>query len=569
MRSRFILRTRILSGVFIVAALLLTARLYFVQIVHGVAYQEEARQQYVESSPDTGSRENIYFSTKEGELVSAAVMQTGWRLDIKPKDILEAAGLYETLQGFTVIDRERFFERSAKSGNRQEQVAFRVADSAAAKIEKLEAPGVILVSDKWRFYPAHELAAHVLGFVGYKGATKTGVYGLERSWQDSLAKTTNGLYMNPFAEIFSNIGVAMSDPSSQQGSLVTSLEPNVQAQLEKILEGVMETYTPRMGGGIIMDPHTGEVVAMAVRPTFDPNTFNVQTDVGVFSNPLVESIYEMGSIMKPLTMAAGVDAGVVTPKTKYDDKGCIEKSGKTICNYDHKARGVVSMQEVLNQSLNTGVSYVVDKIGHEAFGRYVEGFQLGVRTGIDLPNEAKGRIQAIQNGYDVDYASASFGQGIAVSPIEMIRALSALANQGVLPNPRIVKAIKYESGITRSISVPEGARVLSASSTETVTRMLVEVYDDALLKGILKQEHYSIAAKTGTAQIAVPGGSGYYEDRYLHSFFGYFPAYEPRFIVFLFAVEPHGAEFASATLARPFSDITKYMINYYDIPPDR
>jgi len=306
-----------------------------------------------------------------------------------------------------------------------------------------------------------------------------------------------------------------------------------------------------------------------VRPTFDPNTYNTEDDVGVFSNPLVESIYEMGSIMKPLTMAAGIDMSAVTPKTTYNDKGCIEKSGKKICNYDGKARGIVSMQEVLNQSLNTGVSYVVDKMGHEVFGRYVEGMQLGSRTGIDLPNEAKGRIQAIQNGYDVDYASASFGQGIAVSPIEMTRALASLANGGVMPEPHVVKAIKFESGITRAIDIKEGLRVYSATSTDTVTRMLVAVFDDALLKGVLKQEHYSIAAKTGTAQIAVPGGSGYYKDRFLHSFFGYFPAYDPKFIVFLFAVEPHGAEFASATLAHPFADIAKYMINYYDIPPDR
>ena len=138
-----------------------------------------------------------------------------------------------------------------------------------------------------------------------------------------------------------------------------------------------------------------------------------------------------------------------------------------------------------------------------------------------------------------------------------------------MPNPHIVKAMKYENGITRALDIEEGVRVFAASSTETTTRMLVEVYDDALLKGILKNEHYTIAAKTGTAQIGIPGGGGYYEDRFLHSFFGYFPAFDPEFIIFLFAVEPQGAEFASATLAHPFSDLSKYLINYYNIPPDR
>ena len=570
MRSRFILRTRILGGIFVLAALLIVARLYFVQIVRGAAYQRDATAQYVQASSDTESRSSIFFSTKDGEPISAAVMQTGWRIAIKPKDILEPDLVYERLNAETPIDRDRFFTSVAKKGDPYEEIAFRVPDDAAAKIRARAIPGVLLVSDQWRFYPAHELAAHVLGFIGFKGNTRTGVYGLEKSWQDVLLTTSSGLYMNPFAEIFMNIEAAVTtDPSARKGSIITSIEPRIQAKLEKTLDGVMETYTPNIAGGIIMDPHTGEIVAMAVRPTFDPNTYNTESNVAVFSNPLVENIYEMGSIMKPLTMAAGIDMGVVTPKTTYKDRGCIEKSGKKICNYDGRARGVVSMQEVLNQSLNTGVSFVVDKMGHEVFGRYVEGFQLGARTEIDLPNEAKGRIQAIQDGYDVDYASASFGQGIAVSAIGMIRALAALANGGVMPDPHIVKAMKYGTGITRDIELKEGLRVFSATTTETVTRMLATVYDDALLKGVLKEEHYSIAAKTGTAQIAVPGGSGYYADRFLHSFFGYFPAYDPKFIIFLFAVEPHGAEFASATLAHPFSDITKYMINYYDIPPDR
>ncbi len=570
MRSKFVFRTQILCGLFIFAAILLVVRLYFVQIVHGAAYQRDAEAQYVQTSPDTGSRAGIFFSTKDGDLVSAAVMQTGWRIAIKPREIIDPQDVYKQLYALAPIDSERFFASAAKEDDPYEEIAFRVSDSAASKIRKLAIPGVILVSDQWRFYPAHELAAHVVGFVGFKGQTKTGVYGLERSWQDSLIQTNSGRYMNPFAEIFLNLEAAVSsDPASHQGSIVTSIEPHVQAKLETTLDGVMKTYTPNLAGGIIMDPHTGEIIAMAVRPGYDPNTYNTVSNVAVFSNPLVESIYEMGSIMKPLTMVAGIDMGVVSPKATYNDKGCIEKSGKKICNYDGKARGVVSMQEVLSQSLNTGVSYVVDKIGHEAFGRYVEGFQLGSRTGIDLPNEAKGRIQAIQNGYDVDYASASFGQGIAVSPIGMTRALAALANQGVLPTPHIVKAIKYESGIVRKIDTKEGLRVFSATTTDTVTNMLVTVFDDALLKGVLKQEHYSIAAKTGTAQIAIPGGSGYYEDRFLHSFFGYFPAYDPKFIVFLFAVEPHGAEFASATLARPFADIAKLLIDYYDIPPDR
>lgn len=571
MKSRFVLRVRILCGFFILAALLLILRLYFVQIVHGEEYRRSASAQYVERNPDTEDRGAIYFTDKNGELISAAVMQSGWRIALVPKDIVDAERAYAALNAITPIDKERFLGSAGKKDDPYEEVAFRVSDDAAAKIRALKIAGTLLVADQWRFYPAHERASQVIGFVGFQGDKKTGVYGLERRWQDTLAKTVGGLYVNPFAEIFTNVKAALTtNPAREQGSLITSIEPTVQGKLETTLDSVMKTYTPRLAGGIVMDPRTGEIVALAMRPTYDPNTYNTVENPATFSDQLVEGRYELGSIMKPLTLAAGIDAGAVKPSTTYNDVGCITRSGKSICNYDRKARDVVSMQEVLNQSLNLGATFVADTMGHPAFTRYMKGYQLDQKTGIDLPNEVSGDLSSLGlgNGPDVEYASASFGQGIAVSPIEMIRALSTLANGGVLPNPHVVTAVKYDSGITRSINVPEGARVLSTTTVETVSEMLVKVFDKALLNGVLKQEHYSIAAKTGTAQMPVPG-AGYSPDRFLHSFFGYFPAHDPKFIIFLFAVEPHGAEFASATLARPFMDVAKFLINYYDIPPDR
>lgn len=571
MRSKFVLRARILSGIFILIAVLLTARLYFVQIVLGEGYREDASAQYaVKTGSQITDRGDIFFTKQDGTPVAGAVMQAGWRVAIAPKDITDPKQILDALSAEATVDEERFFASAAKTADPYEEVAFRLSDESADAIRAKKLPGVLLVRDQWRYYPAGELAGHVLGFVGFQGDKKVGVYGLERFWETTLSRISSGLYVNPFAEIFTNLEAAFAaDPASQEGSIVTTIEPLVETRLEETLGGVMETYSPKFAGGIIMDPKTGAILAMGARPAFDPNTYNTVSDPAVFTNLLVEGIYEMGSIMKPLTMAAGVDSGAVTPATTYVDKGCIEKSGKTICNYDKKARNRVSMQEVLNQSLNLGVSFVVDEIGHENFGKYVHAYGLGEETGVELPNEAVGNIRAIEEGYDVDYASAGFGQGIAVSPIAMTRALAALANEGVLPSPHIVSDVRLESGISRSVVPKGGVRVLKPESAQTVTDMLVEVFDDALLGGVLKQEHYSIAAKTGTAQIAIPRGEGYYSDRYLHSFFGYFPAHDPEFIVFLFAIEPKGVEFASASLARPFLDITKFLINYYEVPPDR
>ena len=572
MRLQFVLRVRVLSAFFVLAALLLVVRLYFIQIVHGDEYRAAALGQYVTESGGMADRGNILFTKKNGDEVAAAVMQGGWRIAINPKLLENPDAAYEILKQITPLDEQRFQTSAAKKDDPYEEVAYRLTDDEAEAVRTAKIQGVTTVRDKWRFYPAGALAAHALGFVAYKGDTKAGVYGLERYWEDTLRHDSGGLYINPFAEIFSNVGTLVSsDPRTREGSVITSLEPSVQRQLESTLEGIMSTHVPKEAGGIIMDPSNGEIHAIAMRPAYDPNTYNIVENQRVFQNPLIESIYEMGSIMKPLTIAAAIDVNAVSPKTTYTDRGCESKSGAKFCNFDLKARGVVDMQEVLSQSLNTGVSFAVDRMGNTVFGEYIKKFGLGEETGIDLPNEAAGNINSlyVEGAADIDFASASFGQSIAVSPIAMIRALSVLANKGRLPEPHLVKAIRFESGIVRDVAQADPVQVIKPESAETVTSMLVKVYDDALLEGVLKQEHYSIAAKTGTAQIAIPGGGGYYKDRYLHSFFGYFPAHDPKFIVLLYALEPHGEMYASRTLARPFDEIAKFLINYYDVPPDR
>ena len=570
MRSRFSRRALVLSWIFILGAGFLILRLYFVQIVNGDKYERDALGQYREASPDTENRSDIFFKKKDGGLVAAAVMQTGWRIAIQPKNLTGANEMYEKLNAVLPVDKERFFASAGKENDPYEEIAFRVSDSEAAAVRKLKIPGVILVQDRWRMYPAATLAAHAIGFVGYQGNKKVGVYGLERYYEDLLSRASTGLYVNPFAEIFTSIeSLLAKDPRTEEGDIITSIEPSVEQNLESVLEDIQKAYEPKLAGGIIMNPRTGEIIAMAARPDFNPNTYSTVADHSVFGNPLVEALYEMGSIMKPLTLAAAIDAGVITAGTTYNDKGFIMKSGKKISNFDGKARGVVSMQEVLNQSLNTGASFAEERMGHDAFAKYMYSYGLGEETGIDLPNEVAGNIRAIERGVDVDYASASFGQGIAVTPIGMIRALGALANSGLLPEPHIAAAVRYESGIVRNVTTPTQKRVLKPETVETMATMLTEVYDKALLNGELKQEHYSIAAKTGTAQIGIPGGGGYYEDRFLHAFFGFFPSHDPKFIVFLYAVEPKKEIYASHTLAKPFLEIAKFLINYYNISPDR
>ncbi|OGG46977.1 hypothetical protein A2671_00330 [Candidatus Kaiserbacteria bacterium RIFCSPHIGHO2_01_FULL_49_13] len=571
MKSNVRGRIRLISYAIVVFAVLLVGRLYYVQIVHGETYAEQADHQYVRPSTELFDRGSIFFEDKDGRLIAAATVKSGFTITINPTKIIDPPELYRTLSAVTPISEASFLLRAGKKDDPYEEIAKQISEEEAKKIEALNEPGVSIYKERWRFYPGNALGAQTVGFVGYdeSGIHQAGQYGLERFYERTLSRETSNLYVNFFAEVFSGISNALSEDGAEAGNLVTTIEPSVQLFLERELKAIQNEWNSEKTGGIIIDPRTGEIYALGIAPSFNLNDFKSENGSAIFVNPLIESVYEMGSIIKPLTMAAGLDTGAVTATTTYHDKGFLELDGKKISNFDGKGRGVVSMQEVLNQSLNTGVAFVVTRIGSKQFAEYFRNYGLGEETGIDLPNEVHGLVDNLNSPRDVEYATASFGQGIAMTPIETVRALSALANGGVLVTPHVVKEIRYENGLSKTITYNDGKRVLKPETGQEITRMLVTVVDKALAGGTVKLPHYSVAAKTGTAQIAKEGERGYYDDRYLHSFFGYFPAYDPRFLVFLYTVEPKGVNFASQTLTNPFIDTVKFLINYYDLPPDR
>jgi len=573
MRANFALRIRYIAIAFAFIAIVIIVRLYLVQIVHGSEYRDKAANQHVAPSSHVLDRGTIYFTAKDGSLISAATLKSGFTIALNPRLLKDPESAYEKLHAIIPeLNRDEFMEKASKKNDPYEELGRRFDEEVGMAVLALKTPGIEAYRERWRFYPGGSLAGHEIGFLGFgKGTStvETGQYGLERSYETALSKKGTGSSMNFFADLFTNVGSRFFSNEADPGAdVVTSIEPTVQAYLEDTLSAYDSKWNAKTIGGIIMDPKTGAILAMASRPVYDPNDFK-NADPRALSNPLVEGTFEFGSTMKPITMAAALDSGAVTPRTTYNDTGTLTIDKKTFSNFDGKARGVVPMQEILSQSLNVGIAFIVQKMGTDTTREYFEKFGITEETGIDLPSEQSPQVANLDSPRTIEYITAGYGQGIAITPVGMARALATLANHGQVPAPHVGTELRYPGGITKDLGWAPPRQAIRPETSETVTRMLVTVVDTALRHGEVRIPEMSVAAKTGTAQIANPNGGGYYADRYLHSFFGYFPAYEPRFLVFFFAVEPVGAKYASETWTDPFIKTVGFLTTYYQVPPDR
>lgn len=558
-------RIRNLTIIIILLFASVAARLFYVQVMNAATYKAKGLGQYIAGRSESQPRGTIYFTRQDGTLISGATMNSGYVLAISPRTITDADAVFSRINNIYPIDKEEFNKKALKTDDPYEEIAHRISKDIADKISAEKISGVFLSRESWRTYPGKERASHLLGLVAYKGDFEEGVYGLEKQYEKFLAPPENHSSVNPFAAAFRSL----EDGNDSRMDIVTSIEPEIQIGLEKTLFDVQTTYDSEGVGGIVMDPKTGKILAMAYTPGFNPNDVSGASSESVFINPNVSRVYEFGSVIKPLVVAAGLDAGVITPETTFVDTGSIKVGAETIHNFDNKGRGIVTIKEILGQSLNTGMVMIAQKLGNKNMRSYFEKYGLRKKTEIDLPSETGSLTKNLDSNRDIEFAAASFGQGFAITPVQAIRAFSALANKGVPVNPHVVSEIRSPDGaVVTTFDTTTLPAALSKEAAEKTTATLITSVDTALQNGSLAFPHHSVAAKTGTAQMVAPNGK-YADDRYLHSMFAYIPASDPQYLIFLYNVYPKGVEYASYSLAKPLFSYLRFLISYGTIKPDR
>lgn len=570
MRAQFRSRIRLVLAFVVLVALCVLLRLYFVQVVNGDDYSQKADRQFASGGSGLFDRGAIYFTRKDGTLISAATLATGFLVAINPQTLTNPEAAYAAIQtvASSTISHDAFIAAAAKKNQVYVEIAHHLSLAEGRTLAAQNIPDVQVFKESWRYYPGGSLATQSIGIVSYgSGDTLVGQTGIEATYDGVLSRSGDSLYKNFFAELFSNVGnLLVNTKDVREGDIVTTIEPEVQTRLEDDIAKVNQKYSSKESGGIIMDPATGAIIAITSYPSYNANDLS-SVDPILLGNPLVEHVHEFGSIMKPLTMTSALDASVITPATTYNDTGCITVNTASICNWDLKARGVIPMQQIIEQSLNVGAAWVATQLGQNKFREYFTKL-FGEKTGIDQPGEGHALISNLSKPQQVGYDTAAFGQGIAETPIQMIRAEGAIANNGAMVQPHLVSAVRLNSGIERTLDWSQTTPVFSSEAARETTVMMTAVVDEKLQNGKAKIPTMSVAAKTGTAQLT-DGHGGYYTDRYFHSFVGFFPSYNPRFIILLYTNDPQHVTYASDTLGTTFLDLTHFLIDYYSVPPDR
>lgn len=554
-------RYRVTLFLFVFGFLMVIGKLFYWQVVRAEELSQMGQTQY---------GRNIRLLPQRGEIKTAdgfaiAANKISYLVFANPKEIKDKDYVVNRLAKTLSLD---IASVSATISQDRFWVAIKnkVDNKTKEEVEKLKLPGVGFEEQYVRFYPEASMAAQLIGFVGKDdlGEDK-GYFGLEGYYERQLkgkvgiATQIHDAFGRPILARINNNATEINGRT-----LSLTIDRTLQYILEKKLKYGIDTYGAAGGMAAVLDPKTGNILAMASFPSFDPRSF-AEFDSSLYRNPFISNEFEPGSTFKALIMASAIDAGAVTPEEKCPIcEGPVEIGGYSIKTWNGQYRKNISMIETIQHSDNIGMVYVSQQLGLERMMSYIKKFGIGQRTGIDLQGESVPNIRPSDSWYPIDVATASFGQGITVTPIELLMGFASIANEGQRMEPHLVSGIQTAEGETIQIAPKVIENTISPKTAKAMTEILVNAVDQGEAK-FAKPKGYRIAGKTGTAQIPVAGH--YDPNETIASFIGFAPADDPKFAMLVIIDRPTTSIYGAETAAPIFFDIAKDLFIYYKISP--
>lgn len=566
-------RVYALTAVLALPVLAIVGRLVYVQVLKSGEYRARAVAQQSRKFEVPAKRGEI-FVEDGGELSPVALNNSLKFLYVDPKLIKDPEAVAKKLAPVINQDEARLRDQLTLKASRYIELKQQIGHEESEKISKLQITGLILRDRDYRYYPESNLLSHVLGYVNSDGK---GQYGVEQYLDEKLAGKNGSL-----KAVTDSNGVPIStqdnisqEPEDGIGAVLT-IDRYIQGVAERALKSAIDTNNAPSGSVIVMDPKTGAIRAMVNYPDYDPNAYGkVSADnYNSFINSAVSNQFEPGSGFKPLTMAIGLETGKIRPDTTFNDTGSETIGEYTIRNAENHSFGMVDMSLVIKNSINTGMVFILKQLGggqitragKEVLYQGIQKFGLGKKTGVDLAGEASGKLKD-PKAADIDYANMTFGQGIGTTSLQMITALSAIANGGTLVKPYVVdKTIGTDGKITPIEHKPQVQQLIKKENANAVAQMMIKVVEGG--SGYLTRiPGYKIAGKTGTAQVPRADGKGYETDKNIGSFIGFAPVDNPQFIILVRVDYPKTNTFAERSAVPAFAEIAKELFKYYNIPP--
>ncbi len=558
-KSEYVRLIVVLSVIFLLY-LALIVRLFYWQVVRADELKKISRAQ---------STETIQIPAIRGEILASdgfplASNTISYELYSNPKVIPDKNDYAEKLSKILNDDPASI---SAKLNQDLYWVVLgrNLSGDQKKAVENLNLVGLGFEQQYDRFYPEASMAAHLIGFVGKdNNGEDKGYFGVEGEYNNQLSGRSGDLYAVKDALGNQILGDVRQDPKIDGRSVKLTIDRTVQFIVNQRLSEGMKKYGAESGSAIAMDTKTGAILAMSSFPRFDPTKY-YDYDTSFYPNPVLSSLYEPGSTFKTIVMASAIDKNLVTPQTKCDIcAGPVPIGEYQIRTWDNKYFPNITMEEVIVHSDNTGMTFVGRKLGIDGLVSSLKKFGIGQPTGIDLQGETTGVLRDESDWALVDLATASFGQGISITPMQLITAVNSIANDGVLMKPYLVSEIETPDGAKIKINPTEKNRTVSMAAAKTVTSMMVDAVENGEAKWT-KIKNYRIAGKTGTAQIPVAGH--YDPNQTVASFIGFFPADDPKVTILVLYNKPQTSIYGAETAAPTFFGIARDLIKYYDLPP--